>query len=39
MSTYTAPSASARIADAELASWPLPPEWVLDGSPRGAGGA
>jgi len=37
MSTYTAPSASTRIGDAELAAWPLPAEWVLDGSPDARG--
>jgi uncharacterized cupin superfamily protein len=39
MSTYTAPSASTHIADAELAPWPLPTEWILDGSSPDARGA
>lgn len=37
MSTYTAPSASVRIVDAELESWPLPADWVLAGSPEPRG--
>jgi uncharacterized cupin superfamily protein len=37
MSTYTAPSASVPITDAQLASWPLPNDWVLEGSPEPRG--
>ncbi|MGZ6267995.1 MAG: cupin domain-containing protein [Candidatus Limnocylindrales bacterium] len=37
MSTYVQPSAATRIADTELASWPLPAEWVLDGTPEPRG--
>lgn len=37
MSTYTQPSASTRIADAQLESWPLPDDWVLEGAPEACG--
>ncbi|MDX6619918.1 MAG: uncharacterized protein QOK36_2304 [Gaiellales bacterium] len=37
MSTYTAPSASVPITDAQLASWPLPNDWVLEGNPEPRG--
>jgi uncharacterized protein len=37
MSTYAEPAVSATIADAELVSWPLPAEWVHDGTPDASG--
>ena len=37
MSTYTQPSASTRIANTELASWPLPGDWILEGTPEATG--
>jgi uncharacterized cupin superfamily protein len=35
--TYTDVADRVHIADAELASWPLPAEWVLEGSPDASG--
>ena len=37
MSTYTDPAAATTIPDADLAAWPLPAEWVHEGSPDAAG--
>ncbi len=37
MSTYTEAASSIRIAEAELMAWPLPTEWVHEGSPEASG--
>src|SRR5436305_2020361 len=37
MSTYAQPAVATTVADADLASWPLPAEWVHDGTPDASG--
>ena len=37
MATYAEPHAETTIASADLDSWPLPEEWVLEGHPSPSG--
>ena len=37
MATYVQPAADTLIARTELASWPLPADWVLEGDPDARG--
>jgi uncharacterized cupin superfamily protein len=37
MSTYAQPAAETQISDAQLTAWPLPQEWILEGSPDASG--
>ncbi len=37
MATYTQPAATTSISQAELASWSLPPDWILEGTPDARG--
>ena len=37
MSTYTEPAVEAHIDDVSLSPWPLPDDWVLEGSPDAKG--
>ena len=37
MSTYAEPAAHTRVAEATLASWPLPQESIVEGSPDASG--
>jgi uncharacterized cupin superfamily protein len=35
--TYTETTCRVHVADADLAAWPLPSDWILDGSPAASG--
>jgi uncharacterized cupin superfamily protein len=35
--TYTEPTSSVPVADAKLAPWPLPADWIHDGAPEAEG--
>lgn len=37
MATYAQPAAETQIARAQLTKWPLPEEWILEGSPDASG--
>lgn len=37
MSTYTEPASATTISEAELTPWPLPADWIQEGSPEPAG--
>ena len=37
MATYAEPAVATGVADTELAPWPLPADWVLDGAPDARG--
>lgn len=37
MSTYAEPAVGTQIADASLVDWPIPADWILEGTPEARG--